>query len=317
MLPLLIYTKALKIDADTYHFHDPELLPLAFMLKVTAGKKIVYDVHEDYGQAVRHKSYIPAAARGTLATLTRIAEDLFARKCDGIVTATDEIRKKFSSHKNSVSVRNFPAIANFPEKDGEKKEVNDRFHLIYNGGLTPVNGVAEIVRALGHIDASREVRLTLCGSFPQNKYTEGVKRLHSFKRVDYLGWLEPARMPGVLANSDVGIICYLPKPNHLHAMPNKLFEFMAAGLPIIASDFPLWKMLVEGNQCGICVDPLQPQQIARAIVRIIERPEERKAMAANSRIAAEEKYNWEQECGKLRRFYAEIYQNGQHTNAQE
>lgn len=93
------------------------------------------------------------------------------------------------------------------------------------------------------------------------------------------------------------------KPNYVDAQPNKMFEYMSAGLPVIASNFPLWKEIIEGNQCGICVNPLEPKEIAAAIDWLTQNPEAAEQMGKNGRKAVEEKYNWQNEEEKLINLY--------------
>jgi glycosyltransferase involved in cell wall biosynthesis len=106
-------------------------------------------------------------------------------------------------------------------------------------------------------------------------------------------------MAAGLEDADAGLVCFLPAPNHVEAGPNKLFEYMAAGLPVIASDFPAWRPIVEGNDCGLCVDPADPAAIARAILYLAENPGRRAEMGANGRRAVMERYNWEAEGRRL------------------
>ncbi|MBD3768073.1 MAG: glycosyltransferase, partial [Gammaproteobacteria bacterium] len=101
-----------------------------------------------------------------------------------------------------------------------------------------------------------------------------------------------------------GLVTFLPAPNHIDAQPNKMFEYMSAGLPIITSIFPLWREIVEGNQCGLCVDPLDPQAIGEAIQYLIDNPVEAEQMGKNGRQAVEQKYNWTIEEQKLLDLYA-------------
>ena len=124
-----------------------------------------------------------------------------------------------------------------------------------------------------------------------------------FEKVDYHGFVDYKLLSGYYMQADVGIVNFLPDPNHINAMPNKLFEYMAAGLPIISSNFPLWKGIVEGNQCGITVNPLKPEDIAKAIVCFHNNPKLRKKMGKNGRQSVIEKYNWDKENKKLFQVY--------------
>ena len=97
----------------------------------------------------------------------------------------------------------------------------------------------------------------------------------------------------------MGIITYLPYPNNTSCLPNKLFDYMLMGLPVVASDFPLYREVVEPNHCGLTVDPTRPEEIARAMEYLIEHPHEARQMGENGRRAVLEKYNWEKESRKL------------------
>ena len=103
-----------------------------------------------------------------------------------------------------------------------------------------------------------------------------------------------------------GMVIFRPVPNHINSQPNKLFEYMSAGIPVIASNFPLWQQIVEGNKCGLCVDPLNTRAIAEAIDYMVEHPEEAEEMGQNGREAVLEKYNWEIEEQKLLSFYQQV-----------
>ena len=103
-----------------------------------------------------------------------------------------------------------------------------------------------------------------------------------------------------------GLVTFYPLPNHVDAQPNKMFEYMSSGLPVIASNFPLWKKIIEGNKCGLCVDPLDPAAIAKAIDYIVSHPDEARAMGENGKRAVYEKYNWGVESEKLISLYRSL-----------
>ncbi len=297
---------ALKQKADIYHFHDPELLPIGVFLKLLTGKRVIYDVHEDYNKQILSKPYFPKITRKGVAFLVKMVEYCSCKFFDGIVTATDDISKNFLYHKNVVNVRNFPIISYFFDIKKNYKSEKDVFNLVYIGNLDEIRGIVHMVQALEFINSSRKVKLTLCGNFLQEEYEAKVRNLKGFEKVNYCSFIEHEKIPELLKGSDVGIVCLHPIANYLTALPIKMFEYMAASLPVIASNFPLWKEIVEVNRCGICVDPLNIEKIAKAIEYFIEQPELIKEMGENGRRMVLEKHNWEKESKKLLKLYKEI-----------
>lgn len=291
--------------ADVYHFHDPELISVGVILKLL-GKKVIYDVHEDYARQILSKPHLPKITRNAIACLTKTIEYMSSNIFDSIITATDDILKNFTHHKKAIIVRNFPALSTYLYVKKLNDNERDAFNLIYVGGVTEIKGITQIIKALEFIDSNRKFKLILCGRFYPPDYEKEVRGLKGFEKVEYLGWKDPHDIPEFLIRADAGIICFLPEPNYIKAMPIKLFEYMATGLPVIASNFPLWKEIVEGNKCGICVDSLKPEDIAKAIKYLIDHPRIRKEMGENGRKTVIEKYNWEKEKKKLINLYREL-----------
>lgn len=306
ILNLRAFWIGLRQKADVYHLHDPELMLVGMLLKLIKGKKVIYDVHEDYGKQILSKLYIPRIVRKELGFLVRITEYFCSKLFDAIITATDDILRNFYHHKRAVSVKNFPIFTNFSIRRNNRNVENAVFCLIYVGGLDEIRGITQIVKALEFVNSDNQLKLTLCGDFYPTDYEWKLRSLDGFKKVEYLGWLEPYEIPNLLEKHDAGIVCFLPEPNHLNAMPNKLFEYMAAGLPVISSNFPLWRDIVERNGCGICVDPLDPEKIAEAIKYLMVHPRSRKEMGETGRRMVLEKYNWEKEGMKLIDLYTEL-----------
>jgi glycosyltransferase involved in cell wall biosynthesis len=114
----------------------------------------------------------------------------------------------------------------------------------------------------------------------------------------------------MLAGSDAGIVCFLPEPNHVKSMPNKLFDYMAAGIPVVASNFPLWRKIVEENECGICVDPLDPGAIAEAVRSLRSAPQKSASMGRNGRRLVDSGYNWAREKERLLSVYRRVLDGG-------
>lgn len=295
----VVYNKALSLDADIYHFHDPEFLPYAAKL-VKKGKKVIYDVHEDLPRQILSKHYIPAAMRRIIATIVNAFENRYSRKMSYIITATPYIRDRFLKlNKNTSEVQNFPQTGN--ELPPEPKKKSDA--ACYIGIITKIRGLTEVVKSLDSTDAG----LVLVGNFEPENYQQELSGLSGWKKVNYIGYADRKKAMQILNSSFAGIVTFHPESNHIHSQPNKLFEYMSAGLPLIASDFPLWKEIINANQCGLCVDPLDSDNIARGINFLHKHPEEARKMGLNGRKAVLEKYNWAKEEPKLLAVYKSLF----------
>ena len=121
-----------------------------------------------------------------------------------------------------------------------------------------------------------------------------------------LGFVDRDRVRQVLSRSMAGLVTLHPIINYIDALPVKMFEYMSAGIPVIASDFPLWREIIQGDDCGLLLDPLNPAAIAHAIDYLVSHPEEAQRMGKNGRTAVETKYNWTMEEKKLLAFYDNI-----------
>ena len=153
---------------------------------------------------------------------------------------------------------------------------------------------------------SVEVILQLVGSFKDLNLRERVKRKSGWKKVRERGVLERRGVGEILATSTAGLVLFLPAPNHVDSQPNKMFEYMSAGVPVIASNFPLWREIIEKNKCGLCVDPTDPKEIAGAITHFVNNPNVAKEMGKNGQRAIEKKYNWKVEEAKLLSLYENL-----------
>lgn len=302
------YEIALNEKADIYHFHDPEFLLWAVKLKKKTGAKVVYDVHEDVPQQILSKGWIPKILRKPIALFFNFYEKRKAKQLDFIIAAWPKIKENFQERgiTNIEVITNYPILEYFPTAKQKIKKEENKKNVIYVGGLTRIRGIVQIVESLKFIK-DKTIKLILIGRFSDKGLREELKKIPEWKRVEFKGWLQQKEAYQTMINADIGLICFLPVPNHMNAIPNKLFEYMAAGIPVIASNFPLWRDIIGGNKCGLTVDPTKPKAIAKAAEWLIEHPEEAQKMGENGRKAVLEKYNWEAESKKLLKIYGELF----------
>lgn len=296
------YRKAWSLRADVYHFHDPELIPFGLLLRAS-GFRVIYDVHENVPQDVLSKDWIAPVFRRPVAIVMRLVEWFSAKMFTGIVAATPTIALRFPREKTGV-VQNFPILSEFTQ-DGSIPYLQREPFFAYVGGLTGTRGASEMVEAIGTM-TSEGARLQLAGSFESEFLRGKLEAMPGWDRIDFHGWLDREDISRLLGQVRAGLVVLHPIQNYAESWPIKMFEYMAAGLPVIASDFPLWREIVEDAGCGLLVDALDREAIARAMQWILHHPEESRAMGERGRRAVEEKYNWEIEAGKLVRLYREL-----------
>ncbi len=293
----------IKFKPDLIHCHDPELIFLGLICKIS-GIRVIYDVHEDLPVQIMSKSWLPRLLRYPISKLSIIIEYIAGYWFDAILTATPIIAERFPISKTEV-IHNYPIISEFSDKCKESNNKDKSF--IYVGGLTKERGIEEILLAAESINSkqSTKINVILAGRFSNELFKKNMEKYINSAFVFYKGWLSREDIVSSLNNSIAGLVVLHPIQNYIESLPTKMFEYMAAGIPIIASNFPIMKEIVESERCGLVVNPLSSQDLEKAILWIMNNPIESKIMGENGRQAIFQKYNWLIEARKL----TDIYQS--------
>lgn len=300
-----VYKKALELEADIYHFHDPELLPWGLKLK-KKGKKVIFDSHEFYVAQIKGKHWLPRPIRNIVAGLYQRYEAYVCARLDAVVAVCTISGENYFERwaKHVVLIANDPLLSELPASLGGNTSKLKERAVCYAGGLTHERGITYLIEALEHVDA----RLYLAGVFASGKYLRTLEKKPGWEKVCYLGFLNRQQIWELYEKCLAGVSTLLDVGQYYSAdtFPIKVLEYMAAGRPVITNTSPMMKQTVGAKQYGICVDPDKPRQIADAIKYFLNNPDEAHRMGENGRKAVLERYNWIEEEKKLINLYENI-----------
>lgn len=291
-----LYSTALKQDADLYHIHEPFLMYVGLKLK-KKNKKIIFDSHENFKGYWNDSHIIPRLIRKPFSACIWKWLIRSVKKADGVISATPFIAEQFEKYNiKSVIVKNYPLLDDILCNN---KDFEMRSNLLcFAGYIGDSNGINNVLKAMEKVNG----KFLLAGSLSKADKCK-YEKMSGWGKTDYLGFLERSGINELYNKCVAGIVTYMPTENYFEGLPIKMFEYMTAGLPVITSDFPLRKEIVQENQCGICVNPGNPDEISEAINYIFENKERAKVMGMNGRKAVLDKYNWDMEKTNLLDYY--------------
>lgn len=286
--------KALEIDADIYQLHSPELLPLGLALK-TAGKKVVYDAHEDMPRHILEKEWLP---RFTRKPISAAFEKYMLRtlvQYDDIVSPHSHVVANFQEVLGKgVLIANFPLVAD--NWDFSREDFVSRENILcYSGTVYAYSNQEEIVEALGAFD---DLQYRIAG-YIDEEHGKRLMAMSNGDKVRFLGRLSRPDLHAFYQSTLIGVVIYDYKLNLGNRLgsygTNKVFEYMEAGLPFICTDYILWKDIIDRYDCGVCVAPGKPNEIVAAIRYFREDKDRAYRMGQNGRRAVLEEFNWRSE----------------------
>ncbi|NMF18069.1 glycosyltransferase family 4 protein [Cloacibacillus porcorum] len=299
----IMFKAARQIDAEIYHLHDPELLPLGKRLK-RCGKKVIFDSHENVSGQIMRKEWIPKILRLPISIAYTIYANHILKKMDYIIAVTPTMVVDLEKTNFRVElITNYPIIDTSQHYD--KTNIHEDPIFVFAGGISKQWCHDTILKALREVNA----KYLLMG-WGESSYLADLKNDFSWKKVIFLGKVPQEEVKEQLKNCTAGlaVLEYSPNTNgKMGTLGNtKLFEYMQAGLPVICTDFILWKDIIDKWNCGLCVSPNNIEELHQAMSYLIDNPSVALEMGYNGRKAIFTEFNWGIEEKKLLSLYKNL-----------
>lgn len=294
--------KLIEVDADIYHFHDPELIPVANSLK-KQGKKVVFDFHEDVPSLIQFKAWVYPPLRNLIAFIYKHYESRSIAKFDGVISVTPHIVERLKeSNKNSILITNYPVI----KEELTKHVFNDSLNICFAGGITSQWNHELIIECLEEVEFP--IIYHLAG--PVNGiYLNKLRNLKGWRKVKYYGTINQNEVREIYSKSQLGLalLIYETQVGKKGTLGNtKLFEYMEAGIPFVCSDNELWLTIVNEYNSGYAINPKNKEEFLSVLQELYRKKHLVTEKGTKGRKAAIEVFNWQNQEEKLRAFYNQL-----------
>lgn len=302
---LRMFPKALRVRAKVYQIHDPELIPCGLWLRIL-GKKVVFDVHENFAADIADKPWI--RHKRLLSTLYAWWEKRAARRFHVFLA-----ENSYAGHYKALGA-NFTVVLNYPDlpffRPYRNLEPRPELNLFYIGILLETRGLFEIAEALYLLRRQGRIFHFHCVGELYSRLENRLKKLPYYGEISsqmhFYGRMRLDEGYALSKEMGIGLCIIHPMKNSIESYPTKMFEYMSIGLPVIASDFPLYRAVIDTHQCGICVDPMNPEALARAILQLADNPELRAQCAVSGVKAVESTYSWDSQEAQVLEVYRHL-----------
>lgn len=286
-----LFIQGYKNKPDVYHCHEPGSLLIGVILSKIHGSKVVYDVHENWGSLTATSSIAFKQIQPLIEPYVILMENLLVPHAACVISVSESVQMRLRAYNdNHILVYNYPLLI-----DSDTSNNTDRlFDCVYTGAVSVKRGSA-ILKQVAEMD--KNIRFNIIGesdiSMPDN--------------VTVTGWVPFTKLEAETLKSKIGLVLFQPNHcNNIIGLPQKLFEYMHCGIPVIAPDFPEIRQIVNKANCGILVDVTSPESIYKAIRILLDNPDMYKTMGENARRFIENEYNWKTQEAKLLQVYERI-----------
>ncbi|MCH7496301.1 MAG: glycosyltransferase [Candidatus Marinimicrobia bacterium] len=283
----IIMRRVLGEKYEIFHFHDPELIPVGWIAKAR-GKKVIYDVHEDYKSAWSSREWVPWPVAWLLGAVGRTFEQLSLHVFDRFILAEPSYNSLFNSERCLV-VQNYHLATRL--SDPAPRPSHQPLKLVYAGGLTSARGVSDVIEAVRHLrQEGHNVTLDLFGNSMSSDILAQIGRVPSNSWLSYHGYVPYPQLMDQLSEYHVGLSPLRDYPNYSRSMPTKMLDYMAAGLAVVASNLPRTAEIAMDTAGVIMHEPSNMVEIRQCIRALMDEPTRLKLAHSGSRSII--RYRW-------------------------
>lgn len=297
------FKEALKLRVELYHFHDFDFIIFAVLLRIIKRRPIIYDVHEDHPAVVKTRGYAKGPLTQFLSYLVFLIEAFCVIFFSGVITVNKEIADRLGKrNKKVVIIPNYPRKELFKNYGSKFTPEKEEIKIVHLGNLNKIRG-AEIIGEA--ISLTKNFKLTIVGEITPESYKDNIIKKFGQNNIEVTGKMAYEKAIEKASMADIGLIGYLPLPNHQESSPNKIFEYMGLGLPVVVSNLNSFKRIIDESRAGLCYKSDDPIDLAAKIKEISKR-DLYESFSVNSKKAFLNLYNWETEEPKLLGLYEKI-----------
>lgn len=311
-----VFRKGRAEQADCYFFGNFEIIPVAVMLKLLTGTRLVYDAMEHYPDMMRASRKVWRIIREPLAVMVDGIERASRSCMDLIITADEATMWRFRRGRPSEIIFNFPSLRVLDRCDlslAEKlrKHYAGRRVITYVGGLGPDRGLREMIETIEIVRREfPQIVLQLLGAWQSTDLLrEFEQRITSKGLQDFIelhGSIPQDSLGAYLRLSEIGLAPLEASPKHQKNIATKQFDYMCCGIPIVANDLAPFRAFTGQAKAGLIVDTSDPHQFARAIIRLLRDSKLAATLGRNGRRAIENGWNWETQADRLRAAFGKV-----------
>ncbi len=311
----------IDINPDIIHIHEENILHIGVLAKLLSGKPLVYDAHEDYVRYIIGRMNIDLKENRSLRKVLHYKIQILRRSfteaffikhfVDHVITVNSFLENKYSKWAPTSIVMNSRSINDLPKSSSNDildqfDIAKEQFKVIFVTKYYNNWGFETVFEASKLLPEGYQI-IVVCPLRDELKSL--IKEYEPMPNVIFTDAVSKEGVMELIANSDVGIIPLPYDPNTFISTPNKIFEYMLGGIPIISSNFPEIEKIIKNDNCGLLIKPEDPEELAKAIIYLKNNEEKRINMGNNGKKANREKYNWEIQERRLLGVYDKLLKN--------